>query len=123
TLARVLRAGVRAVQSASCSDTESSNVKTQRGRPVWVRVMGSAAGGGFPQWNCTCPTCRAVRGGSRPCLPRSQSSIAVSADGKQWYLLNASPDIQSQIEAFPALHPDDDRVVRLNAVLLTDAEL
>lgn len=90
---------------------------------MWVRVMGSAAGGGFPQWNCTCPTCRAVRGGSRPCLPRSQSSIAVSADGKEWYLLNASPDIQSQIEAFPALHPDDDRVVRLNAVLLTDAEL
>ena len=90
---------------------------------MWIRVLGSAAGGGFPQWNCTCPPCRAVRAGTRPCVPRSQSSIAVSADRSHWYLLNASPDIQSQIEAFPALHPDDGRVVRLQAVLLTDAEL
>lgn len=88
-----------------------------------VRVLGSAAGGGFPQWNCTCPPCRAVRTGSRPCVARSQSSIAVSADRDQWFLLNASPDIQAQIEAFPDLHPDDGRVVRLQAVLLTDAEL
>jgi pyrroloquinoline quinone biosynthesis protein B len=90
---------------------------------VWVRVLGSAAGGGFPQWNCTCPPCRAVRTGSRPCVPRSQSSVAVSADRQQWFLFNASPDIQSQIESFPDLHPDDGRVVRLQAVLLTDAEL
>jgi pyrroloquinoline quinone biosynthesis protein B len=90
---------------------------------VWVRVLGSAAGGGFPQWNCTCPPCRAVRTGSRPCVPRSQSSIAVSADRQRWFLFNASPDIQSQIESFPDLHPDDGRVVRLQAVLLTDAEL
>jgi pyrroloquinoline quinone biosynthesis protein B len=90
---------------------------------VWVRVLGSAAGGGFPQWNCTCPQCRAVRTGSRPCVPRSQSSIAVSTDRQQWFLFNASPDIQSQIESFPDLHPDDGRVVRLQAVLLTDAEL
>ena len=90
---------------------------------MWVRVLGSAAGGGFPQWNCTCPPCRAVRTGSRPCVPRSQSSIAVSADRQRWFLFNASPDIQSQIESFPQLHPDDGRVVRLQAVLLTDAEL
>ena len=90
---------------------------------MWVRVLGSAAGGGFPQWNCTCPPCRAVRTGSRPCVPRSQSSIAVSADRQHWFLFNASPDIQSQIESFPDLHPDDGRVVRLQAVLLTDAEL
>jgi pyrroloquinoline quinone biosynthesis protein B len=90
---------------------------------VWVRVLGSAAGGGFPQWNCTCPQCRAVRTGSRPCVPRSQSSIAVSTDRQQWFLFNASPDVQSQIESFPDLHPDDGRVVRLQAVLLTDAEL
>ena len=90
---------------------------------MWVRVLGSAAGGGFPQWNCTCPPCRAVRTGSRPCVPRSQSSIAVSFDRAQWFLFNASPDIQSQIESFPDLHPDDGRVVRLQAVLLTDAEL
>jgi len=90
---------------------------------VWVRVLGSAAGGGFPQWNCGCPPCRAVRTGSRPCVPRSQSSIAVSADRKQWFLFNASPDIQSQIESFPDLHPDAGRAVPLQAVLLTDAEL
>lgn len=90
---------------------------------MWMRVLGSAAGGGYPQWNCTCPSCRAVRSGDRPCVPRSQSSIAVSADREHWLLFNASPDIQSQIEAFPALHPDDGRVVRLQAVLLTDAEL
>ena len=90
---------------------------------MWVRVLGSAAGGGFPQWNCTCPQCRAVRTGSRPCVPRSQSSIAVSTDRQKWFLFNASPDIQSQIESFPDLHPDEGRVVRLQAVLLTDAEL
>ena len=90
---------------------------------MWVRVLGSAAGGGFPQWNCGCPQCRAVRTGSRPCVPRSQSSIAVSADRKRWFLFNASPDIQSQIESFTDLHPDAGRAVPLQAVLLTDAEL
>jgi pyrroloquinoline quinone biosynthesis protein B len=103
---------------------------------MWVRVLGSAAGGGFPQWNCTCPPCRAVRDGSRPARPRSQSSVAVSADRKQWFLLNASPDVQAQIESFPALHPGrhgpggreqalpgEERQVPLRAVLLTDAEL
>jgi len=90
---------------------------------VWVRVLGSAAGGGFPQWNCTCPSCRAVRTGSRPCVARSQSSVAVSADREQWFLLNASPDVRAQIESFPDLHPGEGRVVRMRAVLLTDAEL
>ncbi len=94
---------------------------------MWVRVLGSAAGGGFPQWNCACPPCRAVRDGSRPARPRTQSSIAVSADRRRWFLLNASPDIRAQIESFPALHPasgpDGARVVPLQAVLLTDAEL
>ena len=61
--------------------------------------------------------------GSRPCVPRTQSSIAVSADRQQWFLFNASPDIRVQIESFPALHPDDGRVTPLQAVLLTDAEL
>jgi pyrroloquinoline quinone biosynthesis protein B len=90
---------------------------------VWVRVLGSAAGGGFPQWNCGCPRCRAVRDGSRPCRPRTQSSVAVSADYRRWLLLNASPDIRAQIEAFPALHPDGVRDSPLRSVLLTDAEL
>ncbi|WP_433506197.1 pyrroloquinoline quinone biosynthesis protein PqqB [Pseudonocardia halophobica] len=90
---------------------------------MWLQVLGSAAGGGFPQWNCGCPGCRAVRDGSRPCVPRSQSSVAVSADRRSWYLLNASPDVRAQIEAFPALHPDAGRATPLRAVLLTDAEL
>lgn len=88
-----------------------------------VRVLGAAAGGGFPQWNCGCPRCQAVRDGSRPCQPRTQSSIAVSADYERWFIFNASPDIRAQIEAFPALHPRGKRESPLGAVLLTDAEL
>jgi pyrroloquinoline quinone biosynthesis protein B len=90
---------------------------------VWIRVLGSAAGGGFPQWNCDCPGCRAVRDGTRPCRPRTQSSVVVSADRRRWYLLNASPDIRTQIESFPALRPRDGRTTPVAAVLLTDAEL
>ena len=92
-----------------------------------VRVLGSAAGGGFPQWNCACPPCRAVRDGSRPTRARTQSSVAVSADSRRWFLLNASPDVRAQIESFPALHPSSgssgSRTVPVQAVLLTDAEL
>ena len=90
---------------------------------VWARVLGAAAGGGFPQWNCNCPQCRAVRDGSRPCRPLTQSSVAVSADYRRWFLLNASPDIRAQIESFPALHPRGVRESPLGSVLLTDAEL
>jgi pyrroloquinoline quinone biosynthesis protein B len=90
---------------------------------VWARVLGAAAGGGFPQWNCGCPQCRAVRDGSRPCRSRTQSSVAVSADYQRWFLLNASPDIHAQMESFPALHPHGVRDSPLQAVLLTDAEL
>jgi pyrroloquinoline quinone biosynthesis protein B len=90
---------------------------------MWVRVLGAAAGGGFPQWNCNCPQCRAMRDGSRPCRPRTQSSVAVSADYRRWFLLNASPDLRAQIESFPALHPHGLRDSPLQAVLLTDAEL
>jgi len=94
---------------------------------MWVRVLGSAAGGGFPQWNCTCPPCRSVRDGSRPCRPRTQSSIAVSPDRRRWFLLNASPDVGAQFGSCPDLHPsrgpDGAREVPLQAVLLTDAEL
>jgi pyrroloquinoline quinone biosynthesis protein B len=92
---------------------------------MWVRVLGSAAGGGFPQWNCACPPCRAVRDRSRPTRPRTQSSIAVSADRRRWFLLNASPDVHAQLGACPTLQPgpDGSRTVPLEAVLLTDAEL
>jgi pyrroloquinoline quinone biosynthesis protein B len=89
---------------------------------VWLRVLGSAAGGGSPQWNCGCPVCAAVRARGGPM--RTQSSVAVSADRRRWFLINASPDVRGQIEAFPELHPHDgDRTTPLEAVLLTDAEL
>jgi pyrroloquinoline quinone biosynthesis protein B len=88
---------------------------------MWLRVLGSAAGGGSPQWNCGCPVCAAVRSGAGPA--RTQSSMAVSADRERWFLINASPDVRGQIEAFPALHPRQGRATPLAAVLLTDAEL
>ncbi|HEY7102744.1 MAG TPA: pyrroloquinoline quinone biosynthesis protein PqqB [Mycobacteriales bacterium] len=89
---------------------------------MWLRVLGSAAGGASPQWNCGCPVCAAVRG--RPGLARTQSSVAVSADHRRWFLINASPDVRTQIEAFPGLHPQDaGRATPMEAVLLTDAEL
>ncbi|MBA3800161.1 MAG: pyrroloquinoline quinone biosynthesis protein PqqB [Geodermatophilaceae bacterium] len=90
---------------------------------MWLRVLGSAAGGGYPQWNCSCPTCRAVRDGTRPARARTQSSIAVSPDRERWFLFNASPDIRAQFEAFPGLRPGADRATPLEAVLLTDAEI
>ena len=88
---------------------------------MFLRVLGSAAGGGSPQWNCGCPVCAAVRAGAG--IARTQSSVAVSADYRHWFLINASPDVRTQIEAFPGLHPHDDRTTPLEAVLLTDAEL
>ncbi|HST82631.1 MAG TPA: pyrroloquinoline quinone biosynthesis protein PqqB, partial [Kineosporiaceae bacterium] len=92
---------------------------------MWMRVLGSAAGGGSPQWNCGCDVCTAVRSGAA--RPRTQSSIAVSLDRRQWFLINASPDLRTQIEACPDLHPYLDspggRGTPLSAVLLTDAEL
>ena len=90
---------------------------------MWLRVLGAGAGGGFPQWNCGCPGCRAVRDGSRPATPRTQSSIAVSADRRRWFLINASPDLRAQIDACPDLHPLGGRDSPIAGVLLTDAEL
>lgn len=89
-----------------------------------VRILGSAAGGGFPQWNCNCPNCHAVRIGSFSCRPRTQSSIAISADERHWFLFNASPDIHHQIYAFPALWPRVEvHDTPIQGVVLSDAEL
>jgi len=88
---------------------------------MWLRVLGSAAGGGSPQWNCGCAVCAAVRSGAGS--PRTQSSVAVSADRRRWFLVNASPDVRAQIEGSRDLHPHDGRATPLEAVLLTDAEL
>jgi pyrroloquinoline quinone biosynthesis protein B len=68
-------------------------------------VLGSAAGGGFPQWNSNAPACRRAREGSAGAIARSQASIAVSGNGRDWFVLNASPDLRVQIEATRALHP------------------
>lgn len=68
-----------------------------------VKILGSAAGGGFPQWNCACANCSAVRAGTFRGKARTQTQVAVSADGKSWFLLGASPDLRAQIEATPEL--------------------
>ncbi|MGZ3547152.1 MAG: pyrroloquinoline quinone biosynthesis protein PqqB [Vulcanimicrobiaceae bacterium] len=86
-----------------------------------LRVLGSAAGGGVPQWNCACANCSAARAGLRP--RRLQSSVAVSADAERWTLLNCSPDIAQQIEGFPALQPRATRDTPIVSMLLTDANV
>jgi pyrroloquinoline quinone biosynthesis protein B len=68
-------------------------------------VLGSAAGGGFPQWNSNAPACRRARSGDRAAVARTQASLAVSTNGRDWFVLNASPDLRLQIEATPALYP------------------
>ncbi|TWB71981.1 pyrroloquinoline quinone biosynthesis protein B [Nitrospirillum amazonense] len=70
-----------------------------------ILVLGAAAGGGFPQWNSHAEACRRARAGDPAVRPRTQASLAVSRDGRDWFLLNASPDLRQQIAANPALHP------------------
>ena len=70
-----------------------------------VKLLGSAAGGGFPQWNCACPNCRSLRAGTFHGKARTQAQLAISADAEHWFLLGASPDLRAQIESTPELHP------------------
>jgi pyrroloquinoline quinone biosynthesis protein B len=70
-----------------------------------VKILGSAAGGGFPQWNCACSNCRSVRAGTFHGKARTQAQVAISADSETWFLLGASPDLRAQIESTPELHP------------------
>jgi len=88
-------------------------------------VIGAAAGGGFPQWNSAGPGCLRARSGDPAAPPRSQASLAVSADGARWVLLNASPDLRAQIAATPALHPAPGRIRHspIAAVALSGAEV
>jgi pyrroloquinoline quinone biosynthesis protein B len=89
-----------------------------------VRILGSAAGGGFPQWNCACRNCSAVRAGNFPGKARSQAQVVVSNDGETWFLLGASPDLRAQIEGFPALHPREGlRQSPIAGALLASADL
>ncbi len=89
-----------------------------------IHVLGSGAGGGFPQWNCNCSNCRRMRQGELRAQPRTQSSITLSANGEDWVLCNASPDIRAQFAAFPAMQPG--RALRdtaLCAVVLIDSQI
>jgi len=87
-------------------------------------VLGAAAGGGYPQWNCRCSVCRLAWEGDGRVKPCTQASMAVSADGAHWVLLNASPDLRAQLAATPALHPRDGlRHSPIAAVVLTGAEI
>ncbi len=91
-----------------------------------VRVLGAGAGGGFPQWNCNCENCKAVRAGAAGFVPRTQSSLAVSSDGKAWVLLNASPDLRQQIADARALQPgpeDQKRASPIRAAVITNGDV
>ncbi|RNF34865.1 pyrroloquinoline quinone biosynthesis protein PqqB [Paracoccus methylarcula] len=86
-----------------------------------IIILGAAAGGGLPQWNCGCDNCDAARAGRIPAL--TQSSVAVSANGQDWAILNASPDIRMQLAATPALHPTGPRRMPLRSVLVTNGDI
>jgi pyrroloquinoline quinone biosynthesis protein B len=90
-------------------------------RAVRARILGSAAGGGFPQWNCRCPTCGAARSGGA--LPRTQSSLAIRGAQGPWWLANASPDLRQQLETLPPDGGGGVRAAPVAGVLLTDAEI
>jgi pyrroloquinoline quinone biosynthesis protein B len=87
-------------------------------------VLGAAAGGGFPQWNCRCPVCRLAWAADSRVRPRTQAGLAVTADGENWVLINASPDLTQQLRQSKALHPRTrTRASPIKAVLLTGAEI
>ena len=91
-----------------------------------IRVLGSAAGGGFPQWNCQCANCKGVRAGRAGLRPRTQSSLAVSGNGRDWVLLNASPDLRNQINDAPQLSGADEGAMRgspIKAAVLTNGDV
>jgi pyrroloquinoline quinone biosynthesis protein B len=89
-----------------------------------IRVLGAGAGGGFPQWNCNCHNCRRIRHGELQGQKRTQSSIAVSSDGRRWVLFNASPDIRAQLEAFQDAWPKQGvRDSGIHAIVLIDSQI
>jgi len=77
-----------------------------------IRVLGSGAGGGFPQWNCNCENCAGLRANNPNLTARTQSSITVSSNGEDWILFNASPDIRAQIESFPPFNQQERLEIR-----------
>ncbi|MDU2542946.1 MAG: pyrroloquinoline quinone biosynthesis protein PqqB [Klebsiella sp.] len=91
---------------------------------MFIKVLGSAAGGGFPQWNCNCANCQGLRNGTIQASARTQSSIIVSDNGKEWVLCNASPDISQQIAHTPELNkPGVLRGTSIGGIILTDSQI
>lgn len=91
---------------------------------MFIKVLGSAAGGGFPQWNCNCANCQGLRDGTIQAAPRTQSSIIVSDNGKEWVLCNASPDISQQIAHTPELNKAGVlRGTHIGGIILTDSQI
>lgn len=89
-----------------------------------IHVLGSAAGGGFPQWNCNCENCNGLRNGTIQAQSRTQSSISVSTDGRRWVLFNTSPDIRAQLEAFPEIQPKaGKRDTGIAAIVYMDSQI
>jgi pyrroloquinoline quinone biosynthesis protein B len=89
-----------------------------------VKVLGSAAGGGFPQWNCACSNCSGLRAGTLKARPRTQAQVAVSSDPSHWFLLNASPDLRQQILATPELSATSPSLGSpISRILLTSADV
>lgn len=89
-----------------------------------IEILGSAAGGGFPQWNCNCRNCGSLRDGTLRGKPRTQTQVAICQDNRAWFLLSASPDLRAQIEAAPVLHPrHHGRNSPIGGVLLTSGDI
>src|SRR5216683_1654444 len=99
--------------------TPSSNRAGMR-----VKVLGSAAGGGFPQWNCACPNCSGLRSGAIKARPRTQAQVVVTPNQSAWFLLNASPDLRQQILATPELSVTSVSLASpISTILLTSADV
>jgi pyrroloquinoline quinone biosynthesis protein B len=91
-----------------------------------IKVLGAAAGGGLPQWNCACANCSALRLGSSEIQPRTQSQLALTADEDAWFLISASPDLREQLNRTPEVCPDSSKGLRntpVEGVILTSADL
>lgn len=89
-----------------------------------IRVLGSAAGGGFPQWNCNCANCKGLRLGTKRATARTQSSIAISTDGRRWVVCNVSPDVHRQIASYLPAHPSPrPRDTQIAAAILVDGQI
>jgi pyrroloquinoline quinone biosynthesis protein B len=90
---------------------------------VRIHVLGSAAGGGFPQWNCGCPNCAGFRAGTIAATPRRQASIGLSDRDGNWFLIHATPEVSAQLAGFPPLHPRALRDSPIAGIILTNGDL